>query len=312
MNKILLFTHKSDIDGMGEIILSKIAFGEIDYIMCTNVDNLGIKIMEEYNKGTLYNYDTIYITDLSVKKDVADIIFNDEKIKDKILLFDHHASAIEEGLLEYKNCTIRVEDEKGKSCATQIFYEYLIAKDYIKEKRILNEFVELVRREDTYDWKRLGDNKAHELAMLFNEIGPEKFVKRCLNKINENDSFEFDEEEIEIIEDKKKSIENAVKKYTKYMKIVDIDGIKCDVCFIEYEYRNFVAEYLAENNRDDANAVMMIAMDNDQISIRCLKGGSYAKQIAEKFGGGGHDRAAAISINEKMKDEIVDIILKNK
>ena len=310
MNKILLFTHKSDIDGMGEIILSKIAFGEIDYIMCTNVDNLGIKIMEEYNKGTLYNYETIYITDLSVKKDVADILFNDEKIKDRIFLFDHHASAIEEGLLEYKNCTIKVEDEKEKLCATQIFYEYLKEKGFISSKNIIDEFVELVRREDTYDWKKLGDFKANELAMLFNEIGPEKFVKRMLNKINKKDSFEFDEEETEIIEDKKKGIENAVQKYTKYLKLVDIDGIKVDVCFIEYEYRNFIAEYLAENNRDDADAVMMIAMDNDQISIRCLKGGSYARQIAEKFGGGGHDRAAAISINDKMKDEIIDLLLR--
>ena len=38
--KRLLFSHKSDVDGMGEVILSLIAFGSIDYILCKNVKEL--------------------------------------------------------------------------------------------------------------------------------------------------------------------------------------------------------------------------------------------------------------------------------
>ncbi len=30
--KVLLFTHKSDIDGMGSVILAKLAFKEVNYI----------------------------------------------------------------------------------------------------------------------------------------------------------------------------------------------------------------------------------------------------------------------------------------
>ena len=32
--KVLLFTHKSDIDGMGNAVLAKIAFAEVDYVLC--------------------------------------------------------------------------------------------------------------------------------------------------------------------------------------------------------------------------------------------------------------------------------------
>lgn len=32
--KILLFTYKSDIDGMGNVVLSRLAFDNVDYILC--------------------------------------------------------------------------------------------------------------------------------------------------------------------------------------------------------------------------------------------------------------------------------------
>ena len=32
--KVLLFTHKNDIDGMGNAILANLAFDEVDYVLC--------------------------------------------------------------------------------------------------------------------------------------------------------------------------------------------------------------------------------------------------------------------------------------
>lgn len=32
--KVLLFTHKSDIDGMGNVVLAKLSFSEVDYVLC--------------------------------------------------------------------------------------------------------------------------------------------------------------------------------------------------------------------------------------------------------------------------------------
>ena len=42
--KVLLFTHKSDIDGMNEVILSKLVFDDVKYELCETFDN-GVEFM---------------------------------------------------------------------------------------------------------------------------------------------------------------------------------------------------------------------------------------------------------------------------
>ena len=46
--KVLLFTHKNDIDGMGNAILAKLAFDSVDYVLCETFDLK--KKVEEYFK----------------------------------------------------------------------------------------------------------------------------------------------------------------------------------------------------------------------------------------------------------------------
>ena len=310
--KVILFSHESDIDGMGEVILSKLVFEDLEYILCKNVADLNRKIMEEYTKGKLYNADIIYITDLSLDEKEAGIIFSDEKLKGKVFLFDHHKTAYESGLTNYPNVTVRVDDEKGISCATQLFYEYLIKENLIKQSKKLDEFVELVRREDTYEWKKYGDQKAHDLSILFNSLGYEMYIDRIYEKLKDEktEEFDFTEEELNAIERKKKETEEKVKNYIKDLKIIDIDGIKVGVCFIGYEFRNAVADYIIDTKAYDIDTVAMIALDNNQISFRCIHGGNYARCVAEKLGGGGHDKAAAVPITKDVKDKIIDLIFK--
>ena len=315
--KILLFSHKSDIDGMGEVILCNLAFKNdtFEYILCTNVADLAVKMKDEYDKGNLYKFDRIYITDLSPIKEVAEIVFKDEKLNNKVFVFDHHETAYANGIQEYPNCTIRIKDEKGISCATQIFYEYLVSRGFIKQTRILDDFVELVRREDTYEWKKLGDTKAHDLAVLYNAIGYKKYIKQITNKLenyiinNDDSTFEFDEDELENIIEKKDMTIAKVKSYLDGMKIRNIDDIRCGICFIAYEYRNEVADYIINNNVENIDVVMMIAFDNNQISLRSIKDNDYSRKIAEKYGGGGHDKAAAIHITEDIKAKIIDDVI---
>ena len=55
---ILLFTHQNDIDGMGSIVLSKLAFQNVDYIACKTFD-LPEKFTEFINNQKIYNYDKV-------------------------------------------------------------------------------------------------------------------------------------------------------------------------------------------------------------------------------------------------------------
>ena len=224
--KRLIFTHVADIDGMGGAILSKLAFDNIDIIYCKNPSDLNNKLLEIYETKNLYNYDLIYISDLSPSRDLLERLLSDSKLSDKIYLFDHHETAFEAGLNDFDNCTVRVKDDKGISCATQIYYEFLIKNNYLVQSDILDQFVELVRLEDTYEYKKYNREDAHDLAILFNAIGKDEYIDRMINKINYNDNFSFDDYELEMINNKKELTIREVESFLNYLKILKLKDLK--------------------------------------------------------------------------------------
>ena len=126
----------------------------------------------------------------------------------------------------------------------------------------------------------------------------------------EKDSFELNENLSNEVNNKKEKIKLAIESSKRFVRKELIDGIKTLIVFITYEYRNDVADYFKKNNDIDYDVVAMIALDNDQISIRSLKSNNYARILAEKYGGGGHDTAAAIPLDYNNKSKIVDTLFK--
>lgn len=309
--KRLLFTHGADIDGMGNAILAKLAFENIDIIYARNVSDLETKFLNEYNSGNLYNYDIVYITDLSLKIEIADKAYNDDKLKDKLYIFDHHETALASGLNEYNNTNVHVEINGIKTCGTELYYNYLKDNGYLEDSASISEFVEKVRREDNWEWEKYNDILAHDLAILFNAVGINRFVDSMVALLKEEkDSFELNENLSNEVNNKKEKIKLAIESSKRFVRKELIDGIKTLIVFITYEYRNDVADYFKKNNDIDYDVIAMIALDNDQISIRSLKSNNYARILAEKYGGGGHDTAAAIPLDYNNKSKIVDTLFK--
>ena len=321
--KRLLFSHKSDIDGMGEVVLSLIAFGNIDYILCKNVWDLEQQFLSVYDNNGFNDYDIIYITDLSLTKKTIDRIENDEEVMNKLYIFDHHETALDNGLNNYSNFKIRIEDEKGPSCATQIYYEYLLENNYLQRNKLLDQYVEMTRREDTHEWKKLNDIASHDLAILYNQVGYAQFIDLMYKKLKAgNNCFEFDNLENAMIEQKKLDIEEKVSNFVKQIRIKDIrlengEVIKVGICFITYEYRNEIADYIKYRQPDsdeinpeifNIDVVAMIALEVNQISLRSIKDNGGARKIAELYGGGGHDNAAGVPINEEMYLKLINQI----
>ena len=90
--KVLLFTHKSDIDGMGNAVLAKLAFDDVDYVLCETF-NLQNEISKFYDDGTIYNYDMIFVTDLWLEEPMLSKIANNQQLINRFFVFDHHKSA---------------------------------------------------------------------------------------------------------------------------------------------------------------------------------------------------------------------------
>ena len=302
--KILLFTHGSDIDGMGSIIISKLYFNNIDYHFA-EINDLDELITNEIKNQNIYTYDYIFVTDLTPKNETLAIIEKDKKLKDKFIVIDHHKTNYDRAN-NYQFVNIIVQKDNVMTCATSLFYDYLLNNMGMEEKKIVDEYAELTRLEDTWEWKKKNNNLAHNLTHLFNLFGRDKYIEVITNKLKNKDHFELDEKEKLLIDTKLSEIDKHINKYISQMKEITLNNHKGVIVIIEYEYRNELPEYLKENNYD-YDFAMMVCFDHNSISFRSVND-CNVREIAEKFGGGGHDKAASCRI-DNIIDKIYEILL---
>ena len=77
--------------------------------------------------------------------------------------------------------------------------------------------------------------------------------------------------------------------------------------FIDYEYRNDLAEYFRQHNFD-MDFTMLIALDYGTVSYRSIKDNVNVRKIGEAFGGKGHDKAASNPISDNQKQTIIELL----
>ena len=310
--KVLLFTHRSDIDGMGNVVLAKLAFAEVEYVL-TETYNLQNEVKKYYDDGRIYNYDMIFVTDLWLEEPTLSKVANDEKLKDKFLIFDHHKSAIEGHYDKYDFTTIKIMDEKGLCSGTSLFYEWLVNKGFIaKDNQKISDFSELTRKYDTWEWKtKYNEEMPHQLTLLFDAVGANGYIKLMFDKLSivDGERFSFSELEDMLINNKIRQAKDKLLYYSKKVYYREIFGLKAGIVFINYEYRNDLAEFFRQNNFD-MDFVMLVALDYGTISYRNIKEDVNVRLIAEAMGGKGHDKAAASPISEEKLKELIEILTK--
>lgn len=312
--KVLLFTHKSDIDGMGNAILAQLAFIEVEYVLCETF-NIDSDITSYYESGKIYEYDKIFVTDICPSNEILSKISADKGLKDRFLVFDHHKTALEQGCDKYQFVTLKIQDEQGRCSGTSLFYEYLISNNLLpKSNHQIANFVELTRRYDTWEWKtKYNDETAHELTLLFDSVGCEGYIKLMYQKLmdGQSDTFEFSELERLLIDNKKAQVEEKLTSYASKIQYEEMDGMKAGIVFIDYEYRNDLAEYFRQHNYD-MDFAMLVSIDRGTISYRSINNNVDVRQIAQKFGGKGHPEAASSPIAEEQKQKLIKILIKKE
>lgn len=308
--KVLLFTHKNDIDGMGNVILAKLAYKHVDYELCGTFD-LTTKVESYFKSGKIYEYDKIYVTDLCLEDPVLTKIASDDKLKNKILDFDHHRTFTDIKYTKHPFINVVIEDEHGLCCGTYLFYNHLVKEGLIdKENKAIAEFVELTRQHDTWEWKNIYNNeKSRELSILFDALGTTGYIDMMINKLKKKTTkiFEYNKLEQNLINNRKELIKEKNEFYSNRIIYKEILGMKAGIIFITYEFRNEIAEYFREN-KFDMDFTMMIALDPGVVSYRSIKEGIAVRPVAEYFGGKGHDKAATNPITEEFMKKIAEIL----
>ena len=306
--KVLLFSHESDIDGMGSVVLSKLAFSDFDYVLASTPKGLELKFRDYINDKVLYNYDNIYITDLSLENPSLDMVANDDVLKNKVKVFDHHDGAIKNGLNKYDFTFIEEIDKNGiKRCGTEIFYKYLLDNNYLKRTESLDKFVEFTRLEDTWEWKKNNKPEAHDLSILFSNIGIINYIESMYSKLKDN-NFSFSKEEKELLDRIKEENINNIKKYISEAEFfMDENNNLFGITIAPYEFRNDLPEYIRDHNDKNVKYFITVAFDKEkygQKSYRSIDKSIDVNEIAMKHNGAGHPYAAGVSITEEQNKKM--------
>ncbi len=303
--KVLVFSHGSDIDGMGSIIISKTYFDEVKYYFC-EMSDLDKTILDSIDSEEIYQYDEVFVTDLTPNNQTLEMIKQDKNLKNKFIVIDHHKTRLNQ-VGDYEFVHITIHDEKGMCCATSLFYDYLCKNHLISPKASIEYYSELTRLEDTWEWKKKNNLLAHNLSHLYNLLGREEYISRMTKKLKSDDSFSLTSEEELLIQSKLLEIERAMQSYISCIKEIEQNQKKGALVIMDYQYRNEFPEYL-ERNHYDYDFAMMICFNHHSVSLRSITDCNVRK-IAEQYGGGGHDKASSFNIEEK-EEEVYQLILK--
>ena len=303
--KVLLFTHKIDIDGMGCAVLGKLAFDNIDIVYCDTFE-INQQIQKFLDDGSIYNYDKIFVTDLCIKQPLISQFAEDKELSRKTIIIDHHKTEIEEGNDQYPFSTIIVQDENGKCSGTSLFYNYLLSQGLVYENDNISDFVELTRQYDTWEWKTIYSNEsANDLNILFSILKIDGYVNQMYAKLSSECSNLFEDNELKLINDYKKKALSTCLSYIKNLHIVNLHNLKVGVIEnIEDEYRNNIADLVKKTPNINLDLVALIINDRNTISFRSIKQCVDVGQFSVIYGGKGHKEAASCPKNEQILKDL--------
>ncbi len=290
----ILFTH-NDLDGVGCGILAKLAYKEQIEVRYNSVHSLNYQVKNFLEKNDTHTF--MYITDLSVHED------NEKAITDWILhggagkLIDHHKSALHLNEHDWAAVTVSYEDGRLTS-ATSLLYDYLVDSDLLVKHESLDQFVELVRQYDTWEWDKNNNQKAKRLNDLFYLLSIDEFEERMVNRLeNDMSQFDFDDFEKQILDMEENKMERYLKRKQKEIYQTMIDNHCVGIVHAE----NYISELgnLFGKKNTHLDYIAIVSVGNKRISLRTIHEHVDVSEVAAKYEGGGHAKASGCNLNEE-------------
>lgn len=292
-----LFTH-NDLDGVGCGIVARLAFNDKVEIRYNSVTSLDYQV-ERFLEGQKEKRDLdtmLWITDLSVHDENAERLEQYVKEGGKVRLIDHHKTAL--GLNKHEWGMVQTEYEDGRlTSATSLLYEYLLREGLIEKRNSLEEFVELVRQYDTWEWDANKNLKAKQLNDLFFMGSIDEFEDKIVERIKNNDHFEYDEFEKKLLDMEDDKIERYLKRKKRQL-IQSFIGEHCVGIVHAESYHSELGNELGKDN-PHLDYISILNMSGKKISFRTIHDHTDVSQVAQHYGGGGHAKAAGCTMTEE-------------
>lgn len=296
-----LLSH-TDLDGVGCGVLAKLAFGDQIKIRYNSIASLNREVewfLENEERNT-----HLFITDLSVNEENEKRLEEFYQTGGKVQLLDHHKTALH--FNEYEWGHVVVEDNEGNlTSGTSLFYEYLIESELIQTSNAVDEFVELVRQYDTWEWEKNNNQEAHRLNALFFLLSIDEFEEKMVNRLQNSDHFFFDEFEQKILDMEEDKVERYIRRKRRELVQTSIGDYLAGIVYAESYHSELGNELGKEYPHLDY--IAMLNMGGKRISLRTIHDHVDVSEVAGHYEGGGHAKAAGCSLtNEAYKEFVTD------
>lgn len=291
---IKLFTD-SDLDGIGCGLLAKIAFEDEVSISYCSYRNLDERV-QQFIENEEHDEAHIFITDLAVGADVEKKLAERFATGKHVQVIDHHITALH--FNEYPWGWVQPTDESGKkTCATSLFYEYLVREQKLERNETLDEFVDLVRQYDTWEWEETNNVQAKRLNDLFSILGIDEFFDQMKERLTANAPFSLTETEELILNLEEKKINRYIRMKQKQMVQLWINDHCVGVVFAE-RYISELGNALSKRC-PHLDLVAMVNLGTKHIGFRTIHDTINVAEFAKQFGGGGHPKASGCFVDDK-------------
>ncbi|MEK3734921.1 MULTISPECIES: DHH family phosphoesterase [Paenibacillus] len=293
-----LYTH-NDLDGVGCGIIAKCAFGDQTNVRYNSVNGLNLQVERYLDRMSIpdHPYDMLFITDLSVNPEVEKRlhVFVDEG--GHVQLIDHHKTALH--FNQYEWGLVEVHHRDGRlASATSLFYEYLIQHGHIASTETMDQFVELVRLYDTWEWEEVNRVEARRLNDLFYMLSIDEFEVKMVERLRQGQGFYFDEFEEKILEMEEGKIERYIQRKQREMIQTYVDEYCVGIVYAE-SYHSELANELG-NLHPHLDYISILNMGGRKMSLRTIHDHVDVSEVAMRYGGGGHAKAAGCTITEEV------------
>lgn len=290
-----LFTD-SDLDGLGCGLAAKFAFGDhVDVMYCT-YRNLNQRV-EQFIDNPDNDDVQLYITDLMVNEKVEKKLAKRFEQGHHVQVIDHHVTALHFNNYEWGQIKVEYDDGR-KTCAATLFYDYLLSKDQITTMQGLEEFLELVRQYDTWEWEIEDNIKAKHLNDLFWIFGRYPFQTEMLERLKDPKvRFEFSDVEQFLLDTEERKKERYIHAKNRQL----VQAFVGDYCVGITHAEQYHSELGNELNKRNPHLDLIAIMNagTKKMGFRTIYDHVDVSEFAQRFGGGGHPKASGCEISEE-------------
>ncbi|WP_042455710.1 DHH family phosphoesterase [Neobacillus dielmonensis] len=292
---VKLFTD-IDLDGLGCGLIAKLAFGDQVKVSYCSYRNLNQRV-EAFLANPDNNQEQLFITDLAVNEHVEKKLQSRYQEGKHVQVIDHHVTAMHFNDYAWGSVIPKYESGK-KTCATSLFYDYLIEHKQMERNKALEEFIDLVRQYDTWEWDENNNIAAKRLNDLFYIMNREQFEEEMIKRLSgDKENFSFTDTETMILDIEDQKINRYIQSKSRQM----VQTFVGDYCIGIVHAEQHLSELgnALNNLSPHLDMIALLNMGTKKMGFRTIHDEVNVAQFAKEFGGGGHPKASGSELTKQ-------------